>query len=387
MFLHETHLPQVLTPDEYTSPDQYRRELERLLVPGWHSLCTLGELPNDGDWRTDELYGRPLILWRRGDDVKAFLNVCPHRFARIAGAKCGHAAEHLKCQYHGWEFDADGCTRKIPDARSFKPMSKGALELTKIHAEVCGQLVWVNLSHDAPPLAEYLGPGYERCQTLCAPGRRVAAIFDNEIDCNWKLKIENSLESYHVEMVHASTFGRTPPAELCRHELEPRWTTYATYDDPPTPWQRFLDRLVHRLVRIEPDTEYKQYLYYPNIMFGKMRLFSWAETVVPLSPTRTRIIARFFSHGSRSGRLRSRLLSRMLANWARKYFTRVGAEDAGIVQEVQRGLSSTKQPDGGLISIREERCWHFQEYIKEMTNDPMTNDQRERAQLTRKQHS
>ena len=81
-------------------------------------------------------------------------------------------------------------------------------------------------------------------------------------------------------------------------------------------------------------------------MFGKMRLFSWTETILPLSPTRTRV----------------------LANWARKYYTRVGAEDAAIVAEVQRGLSAGRRPAGGVISAREERCWHFQRYIREMTN-------------------
>ena len=369
MFLHDTHLPQILTADEYTSAEQLQRERARLLESGWHCVATLSELKRDGDYVTNELFGRPLIVWRRGEDVQAFLNVCPHRFARISGKPCGHSPERLVCQYHGWEFDCDGNTRRIPDARSFKPMTKGSLGLAKVATEVVGQLVYVNLADDPPALADYLGPGYEIAARCCAPTLRVAARFDVELDTNWKVKIENSLESYHVEMVHVSTFARTPDVELCRHELHPRWTLYATREEPPTPWQKFLDRLAHRLARVEPDVEYRQWHFYPNLMFGKMRLFSWTETILPLSPTRTRVLAWFFSYQGRSGRLRSRIFSRVLANWARKYYTKVGAEDAAIVAEVQRGLSAGRRPAGGVISAREERCWHFQQYIAETTRD------------------
>lgn len=375
MFIHETHLPQVLTPKDYTSEEQYRRELEQLFLPGWHCIATFSDFPRDGDYITTELFGYPIILWRSGDEYHAFLNVCPHRFARIKGMPCGHAGERLQCQYHGWEFDCGGNTQKIPDAQSFKPMTKGALGLKKYRSETCGQLIFVTLNDEAPSLEEYLGAGFEIGEKLCGPERRLAATLDYEIDTNWKCKVENSVESYHVDMVHPATFRRAPEPEECEHELAPGWTTYATIQEPPTAWHRLLDRIVNRLAHAERDDEYKHYHFYPHVMFGKMKLFSWMELIIPLSPGRTRVIGKFFCYSGRSGRLISRLLSRGLAKWETGFFETIRDEDCSVLEEVYRGLGAPNQPSEGLVSIREERCFHFQKYIERVTSpEKVTSD-------------
>ena len=375
MFINETHLPQVLTPQDYTSEEQYRRELDRLFLPGWHCIATFSDFPQDGDYITTELFDHPLILWRSDDEYHAFLNVCPHRFSRLQGKSCGHAGERLQCQYHGWEFDCTGNTQKIPDAQSFKPMAKGALGLTKYRTETCGQLIFITLNDEAPSLKEYLGVGFEIGENLCAADRRLATTLDYVIDTNWKCKCENSVESYHVDMVHPATFRKSPDANECKHELEPGWTTYATVQAPPTAWHRLLDRIVNRLTHSERDDEYKHYHFYPHIMFGKMKLFSWMEMMIPLSPGRTRVIGKFFGYGCRSGRLVSRLLTRGLAKWETGFFETLRDEDCTVLEEVYRGLSAPNQPSEGLVSIREERCFHFQKYIERITSPETVNSE------------
>ena len=79
MFLHDTHLPQLLAPGDYTSPEQHRRELETLFLPGWHLVGTASDLPREGDFLTTELFGHPLLVWRKDGEFHTFLNVCPHR--------------------------------------------------------------------------------------------------------------------------------------------------------------------------------------------------------------------------------------------------------------------------------------------------------------------
>jgi phenylpropionate dioxygenase-like ring-hydroxylating dioxygenase large terminal subunit len=70
----------------------------------------------------------PLLVRNFGGETQSFLNVCAHRFCEIASEKCGHQ-QQFACQYHGWEYDETGNTRRIPDAPSFKPMEKGLLGL------------------------------------------------------------------------------------------------------------------------------------------------------------------------------------------------------------------------------------------------------------------
>ncbi|MBW3541526.1 MAG: Rieske (2Fe-2S) protein, partial [Planctomycetes bacterium] len=194
MFLHDSHLPQLLSPGDYSSPEQHARELETLFRPGWHLVGTKSDLPREGDFLTLELLGYPLLVWRCEGRFQTFLNVCPHRFSRIAKDACGTAREKLRCQYHGWEFDCDGNTRKIPDAQSFKPMTKGALGLKRYRTQTAGQLIFATLSDDAPPLEDYLGPGFDVAEELCSDDRRLAATLDYDVPANWKCKCENSLE-------------------------------------------------------------------------------------------------------------------------------------------------------------------------------------------------
>ncbi|MGH7202630.1 MAG: aromatic ring-hydroxylating oxygenase subunit alpha, partial [Planctomycetaceae bacterium] len=364
MFLSDTHLPQVLTADEYTSAAQFRQEMERLILPAWQLVGTTAQLPRDGDYFTFELFDRPLIVWRCGETIRAFLNVCPHRFSRITSRESGHTGERLTCQYHGWEYDCEGQTRKIPDARSFRPMSKGALCLKTYRTETCGQLIFVNFDDDPPPLAEFLAPHYETTRRLFSEDRRMFERVDIEVAANWKIKVENAMESYHVDQIHPQTFGRIPEAEACFHEFGDMWSTFATVEETENRGTQLLDNLIHRLARVEPDLEYKHFMFYPTFMYIKMRLFTWVETVIPLAPDRTRLYTIVFCHGGNAARWRSRLVTKLLAGWGRAFINKVAREDAGIIPEVQRGLAAAERPSTGVVSIREERCFHFQEYIR-----------------------
>ena len=75
MFLNETHLPQRLTVEHYTSPEQYRIEMDRLVLPSWQLVGTTADLKRDGDFFTYELLDYPLIVWRCDGKPRTFLNV------------------------------------------------------------------------------------------------------------------------------------------------------------------------------------------------------------------------------------------------------------------------------------------------------------------------
>jgi phenylpropionate dioxygenase-like ring-hydroxylating dioxygenase large terminal subunit len=311
--------------------------------------------------------------------------VCPHRFSRISGALCGHAGERLKCQYHGWEFDETGNTRRIPDARSFKPMLAGELGLTPFRTETCGQLIFVNLSDDPPSLRDYLGTGYDMALRVSGQGRTFSYSTVAELDANWKSRMENALEDYHFEMVHPTTLGRPAEAEDISHELHPGWSLAATPVTAAGGVHRFLDRLLRRLVSVEFDEFYRHQVHYPNLVFGDVRLFGLAEACLPVSPGRTLTHHFYFCYRGRD-RLRSRLLARALRAWQKRFFTRVSGEDDGIVRELSRGLRAPRQPSSGLISIREERLYHFQKFIVEHTSPRIAAAERRAERGLERQH-
>ncbi|MGH7202631.1 MAG: aromatic ring-hydroxylating oxygenase subunit alpha [Planctomycetaceae bacterium] len=375
MFSHDSHLPQVLEADHYTGRGWLDGELDHLFRPSWQFVGTLADLPRDGDFFTFELFDQPLIVWRTGGEVRAFLNVCPHRFSMLTHQPCGHAGDRFTCQYHGWQFDCEGDTRKIPDAKSFRPMQRGELALRRFRTATCGQLIFVNLNEDGPTLEEFLGPGYEAGQELFSDDRHLILSLDYEVAANWKIKIENSLESYHVDLIHPATFRKTPDESICEHVLEPRWTTFETNQPAVTRTDRFLDWLIHRVAEVESDGKYRHCHIYPNMMYGKMSLFTFAETVFPIEPGRTRILAKFFAFAGARRTLGTRLLRRGLAAWGRKFWPTVAAEDTGVMPDIQKGMQSGRLPSQGLISIREERLWHFQEFVRNsVCGNDLTDD-------------
>jgi phenylpropionate dioxygenase-like ring-hydroxylating dioxygenase large terminal subunit len=212
MFVSDSHLPQLLAPEAYRSVEQHDREFERLFARGWHMVCTTADLPRDGDYVTLRLGSIPLLVRRCGGDVRTFLNVCAHRYCELTSSPRGHDPA-FACQYHGWEYDESGNTRRIPDAPSFKPLQKGMLCLTSYRTALCGQLVFVSLDPEAPDLAGFLGESHAVYARLFSDRYEQVVAWDRECDANWKVGVENGLESYHVSCVHAGTFGVTPDAE------------------------------------------------------------------------------------------------------------------------------------------------------------------------------
>ncbi|MBW3543069.1 MAG: aromatic ring-hydroxylating dioxygenase subunit alpha [Planctomycetes bacterium] len=371
MFIHETHLPQRLGVQHYTSPEHLDREVETMFLPGWHCVGTLLDLPRDGDYLTVTLFGRPVIVWRSGGDVHAFLNVCTHRFSLLRDEPCGHLDGHLKCQYHGWEYDDEGNTCRIPDARSFRPMEKGRLGLTKYRCETAGQLVFVTFNDDAPPLAEWLGEElFEMCRRWFSTAHRKTVNIDIDHDCNWKVVIENVLEGYHIECVHPNSFRTYPDPERCAHEFHEHWDRY-TDDYSKAGLYNRQEKFVSRLAGVEPDYVWHHLLRYPNVVFGKMGLFTWVQMVWPVTPHTSRAMWRIVHYPGQPGRLRSWLVHRMLKGWGRKFMTQVVGEDTAIYPKIHRGLAAPVRPNGGLISIREERIFPFQDYVlKDTGSEP-----------------
>lgn len=185
---------------------------------------------------------------------------------------------------------------------------------------------------------------------------------DNLVQANWKVAMENAIEGYHVDTVHPKTFGKMAAEHLCEHELEPNWTAYREKFEVGA-----RDRRIHHWLGIEVDPIYRIYHCYPNLLIGKMAFFQWAFMVFPESPTSCRIVTYTFCETGPTRRLDQRLLVKILSAWGRGFFRKVMGEDTSIMTAIQRGLASPKRTSKGLISIREERLYHFQQYVQERT--------------------
>ncbi len=362
MFLSDTHLPQLLPADCYRSQQWHDAEWSSVMMPAWQCVGTTQEFPGEGSFRTTRLLDRPLITWKIDGTYSTFLNICPHRFATLTDQPSGQC-NRLVCRYHGWEFDHHGDTRKIPDARNFKPLQKGKLGLTRFATEVVGNLVLVNLSPSPQSIDDFLGENRAYVEEFYGGPRELLFSEDQIHEANWKLVVENSLESYHVTMVHANTFGTTAETEACTHLMGDRWNKFVedtTFKNSST------DRLGRRMldfIKYPHSREYQHLLLYPNGMLTSMPPFSLVHWTTPLSPTRAISRWRVMGFANREPTTRQRLAAPLFRRYAKRFFPMLLEEDRVVQEAVQQGLNSPQLARGGLISAREERIHHFQQMI------------------------
>lgn len=364
MFVHTTHLPQLLKVEHYTDSAVAKAEVQTLFEPGWHCVGVLAELPQVGSYLTHELLGRPIIVWRTEDGVHTFLNVCTHRFSTLTDRPQGCSPGRLKCQYHGWEYDHHGNTCKIPDAQSFRPLKKGELGLREYRTELVGEAIFMTFNDEAIDLRTYLGPTMvELLEKWFTPQHRLTLVSDMVLNCNWKIAVENILESYHIACVHSKTFSEWPTPEHSTHRFFDHSDHYI-HDFTDEPRYARPEKMISGLIGRAPDYQWHHLLRYPNVVLGGADPFRYVQMIWPVTPEtcRSRIITMHDTGPKNSWW--AWVLHRCLYRFGRYSSRQIQMEDAAIYPSVHRGTAVADRPHGGgLISVREERIFAFQRYL------------------------
>lgn len=358
MFTHQQHLRHLLRPEHYTSESWHRAEVQELFHPAWHPIAAKAEIARPGDFRTFNLLETPILLRNFDGELRAFLNVCPHRHSLLTDKPHGNT-DKLRCQYHGWEYNEDGRTGKIPDAKAFRPWDRENSCLHRLPLESCGDVIYVNLNDDPPPLKEWLGAMWEPFSST-GGDYRFAGMWEKDFNCNWKVVLENSLESYHIPQVHPITFKKFPEEENAWHDLlDENWSTFRTVS--PRDIGSRVESLLSRLLGAKLTHTYFHRVRHPHITGAMLDSFRMIQAVFPTGSTSCRYRSLFFTlRGQKKNPFAWSVYHtlRLAATWVAK---KVFAEDATIYDGVQRGLAASPHP--GVIGTREERIYYFQKYV------------------------
>jgi len=185
-------------------------EVRKVLRAGWLPVLRESEVANPGDYRAVEPMGEPVMVARKTDGaIGVFSRVCRHR-GMLVGDAAGNARS-LTCPYHLWRYDLDGALLTAPameDAEGFDARTCG---LKPIRHELWGGWIFVNIGREAEPLAPRLAPLEARLAALNPAGMVTAKVLTFESPWNWKVMVENFLESYHHIGTHSTTLQRTNP--------------------------------------------------------------------------------------------------------------------------------------------------------------------------------
>ena len=199
----------------YTDPAIFDLEMERLFGRAWLFVGHESQIKKPGDFITTELGRYPVIMTRHDDGtVQVLINRCTHRGPKVVNEKCGHRKQ-LTCLYHGWTFDTAGKLLRVPVPEGCAPaFNTDKYNLAKVpRVGLYRGFVFASLAKTGPGFDEHIGPMKANIDDLVdrAPDGEIA--FDAGMHRyiyrgNWKLQVENVLDSYHVPFSHASTVSR-----------------------------------------------------------------------------------------------------------------------------------------------------------------------------------
>jgi Rieske 2Fe-2S family protein len=193
----------------YHDPGIWELEQQRLFGRLWVCVGRADQMPGRGDYRTWPVGGESVLVVR-GDDgrLRAFLNVCRHRGARLCPVDRGQTRT-LQCRYHAWTYGLDGRLLRAPGLQGAADFERDAFGLVPVSLDTWEGLVWVSLAEHPAPVAEQIEP--QLAARLGDVGRlaayrigelAVGQTLEYEVQANWKVVVENFMECYHCAPMH-----------------------------------------------------------------------------------------------------------------------------------------------------------------------------------------
>jgi phenylpropionate dioxygenase-like ring-hydroxylating dioxygenase large terminal subunit len=195
---------------KYTSLERLQREEEKLIRGHPIVLGMSCDWPEVGAYRTDDFAGVPILTIRGKDgELRAFLNVCRHRGAKVASG-CG-VSRAFQCPYHSWSYGQDGRLIGIPnEATAFPGVRDERSGLIRLPLAEKYGMVWAiptpssNGSYDLK-IDDYLG-GLGK--DLAFWGLENYHFYTRHVhyeEMNWKILLDTFFEAYHFGHLHAET--------------------------------------------------------------------------------------------------------------------------------------------------------------------------------------
>ncbi|MEM7223373.1 MAG: aromatic ring-hydroxylating dioxygenase subunit alpha [Pseudomonadota bacterium] len=348
----------------YTSEAFAQTERDQVLARGWTCIGAAAQVPQPGDIKPVTLLGLPLLLVRdQAGEVRVFHNVCSHRGMELVGEP-GNVRAMIRCPYHSWSYGLDGKLIATPfiggpgknDCPGFQRARHG---LKAVRTAIWFDTVFVNLSGDAPDFTQQIAPLAERWGAFDPSVLRHGGAdsrFEIELDCNWKLAVENYCEAYHLPWIHPSlnSYSRLEDhyniemedsfagqgSLVYRPQLSEDGRTFPQFPSLPAEW----------------DGTAEYIALFPNVLFGIHGDHFFSVTLIPVDAGHTRELFEIYYTDETA--LDDHHWDLRQSNT--RLWQTIFEEDRGVVEGMQRGRHSTAFK-GGVFSPAMDgptHCFH-----------------------------
>lgn len=281
----------------------------------------------------------------------------------------GEGKERIVCPYHAWTFDLDGRLHSRPHYHGpGKTDFAGADEgdgpcLHEARSATWSDLIFVNLDGNASPFETYIAGIRSSWSEFEIDDIQCTHYCTLELECNWKLAVENYCDFYHAFRVHPALdrylaanrrTGMTCDGPVLHNE---NWvgetrSSVSVLEDAP-----LLPDLGGALEEGQRKTVFG--IVFPNTGVNIHRSDVQFTHFEPLEPGRTRLHrwVYFPAHVAGDDRFRA-VRDRICEDWKK-----VLHEDEHICESVQQGRQSKAYDGGRLAPEWDEGTRHFHRLV------------------------
>ncbi len=219
--------------DLYISAELFTLEQENFFANTWNYAGHESQIPKQGDYLTNEIAGRPIIIVRHEDgSVRAMMNRCAHKGSRVVNAPCGNTGKFFRCPYHAWAFNTDGSLRAIPLQSGYDgtrlhacESAKGLTTVRNVHSY--RGFIFVKITDVGPDFDAYFGDSLSSIDNMAdrSPEGELeiaGGCLRFMHQCNWKMFVENLNDTMHPMVVHESSAGTAKKMWAGKPEDEPK---------------------------------------------------------------------------------------------------------------------------------------------------------------------
>lgn len=346
----------------FTDEGLFALEQKRVLARTWMCIGLSADVAAKGDLYPVTVLGLPLVLARDADSLRCFHNVCSHRGAVLV-EQLVRGQIRIVCPYHSWSYTLRGDLTKTPhvagpDRHTCPTLDTARLGLREVRCAEWANHVFINLSGDALPFEQWIAPSAARFADVSWPEmRRDAALAQRvNVAANWKIIVENFVESYHLPWVHKALNEVNP---MDRHYQILGGHRYLGQGGEAYEGERATGALLPMFSGTRSRSRYEALQIFPNLILSPLPDNLFSIIALPQSAAHTVERVEFFF-------ARDEALAEQHAEARRStagFIIDVNLEDIGIVEKVQRGRVSPAFEGGQFASAQEATSLQFQRQI------------------------
>ena len=353
----------------YTDKSLFEFERDHIFANNWTAIAFADQLEN-GVVKPLDFMGLPILISKtKQGDIKVFHNVCSHRGMKLVQDQ-KKTNGLVVCPYHSWTYSLAGELKATPHLGGVGVHQANGFDCTRhglreIRSHTWLGIIFIDLSGNVAEFEQDAEVVLERYRKLMGgSGEHLARASSSdsgltmELDCNWKLAVENYLEAYHLPFIHPGLNTYSPMSahsneiigEKCSGQIT---STFDPELDSKNPLPIFPDWDDSRM----ETGEYPA--LYPNLLLGFQANHLFALIILPLTPTRCREELMIFYVGDEP--VSDRFAEARKANL--EAWSAVFNEDIEPCERMQVGRNSPGYHGGTFSPVHDTCSHHFHKWI------------------------